>query len=483
VAELVGGEPDAVRLVAQVAAPGLPALTAGRSAFAAVRRLDGGTAVRFGTGSGREWRYEPLLPHRGGSFETAADRLRVALTAAVRLRVATAGQVTADFSGGLDSTSLAFLAAGQAPEVQGFTYHNPLAPADDLRYARRCAPLHPALRHRVVLGSADSLNFADLHLPAAPADEPDVGVLLARTPCRLAPVAAAGSDLHLVGDGGDALLTAPYGYLADLLRRGHVRRAHRDATVLARRWRQAPAALLARAARLSTVSRRQAYTELAEAWERPAPTPRPLAAASPIGWWPAPGPEVGWFTGHARADLVELALARAGEPARAGGVADFVTGQELAANAADHRLFRDAGADRWGVPLHAPFFDHEVVRACLAVPAARRADPPAAKPLLVRALDGLVPGEVLHRATKGDYTAETYQGLRRAAAVLRTLFVEPRLADLGLIEPGPVRESLDRATLGLPMPLPSLERLVAAEVWLRARENDGVIPEPEAAHG
>src|SRR5690242_19576890 len=48
VAELAGAKLDTVRLAAQIAAPGLPALTAGRSAFAAVRRLDGGTALHAG---------------------------------------------------------------------------------------------------------------------------------------------------------------------------------------------------------------------------------------------------------------------------------------------------------------------------------------------------------------------------------------------------------------------------------------------------
>ncbi|MFL6076929.1 MAG: albusnodin/ikarugamycin family macrolactam cyclase [Mycobacteriales bacterium] len=470
VAREVGSELDSLRLTAFFAAPTVPALMAGRSAFAAVKSLGGGRALRFATDGLREWTYEALSPQRDEPLEEVATRFREALSVAVRERVSQADRVTADFSGGLDSTALAFLAVRETDSLSAFTYHNPLVPADDLSYAEKFAQLDPRIDHRIVLGSSTSLTFARLDDLGPPSDEPDVSAMIARIPLRLGPVADAGSTVHLVGDGGDALLTAPPSYLTDLLRRGHLRRAVRDATSLAHGWRMSPARLLREAARLTRVDLPAAFVRLATAWERPVPASPELTSTPPIGWWPAPGAETTWLTRSARAALATAARSCAEDSDSGGRVGDHIARQELLTNAADHRLFRDGAADRLGVRLHAPFFDHAVVRACLGTAAYRRADPPRAKPLLAKAMEGLVPAEVFGRQGKGDYTAEMYQGLRSARATLRKMFAAPRVADLGLVEPGPVLAAVSRADLGNPVPFLSLERLVALEVWLRSRE-------------
>ena len=103
---------------------------------------------------------------------------------------------------------------------------------------------------------------------------------------------------------------------------------------------------------------------------------------------------------------------------------------------------------------------------------ATRADPWSYKPLLQSALTGLVPSEVFARRTKGDYSAEDYRGARRAITELRTLLRDSRLADLGVIEPGPVLAALDRMVTGIGVPLGPLNTLLATELWLRTM-NDG----------
>ncbi|MEV8410786.1 asparagine synthase-related protein [Streptomyces niveus] len=115
----------------------------------------------------------------------------------------------------------------------------------------------------------------------------------------------------------------------------------------------------------------------------------------------------------------------------------------------------------------APFLDSDVIRACAALPAHLRAAPPAFKPLLGAALADLVPAPVLARRTKGDYGDEDYQGARACARELRGLLVDSRLAELGVVEPSAVVAALDRAVMGLRVPFPALNRLLAAEIWLR----------------
>jgi asparagine synthase (glutamine-hydrolysing) len=146
--------------------------------------------------------------------------------------------------------------------------------------------------------------------------------------------------------------------------------------------------------------------------------------------------------------------------------ADIASWAEVRQSADVHRALRRLG-HHMGVAVHAPFLDGAVVRAALAVPASRRADPRSSKPLLARALAETVPAAVFARRTKGDYTAEEYRGVRRSARTLLDLLSHSRLADLGVIEPGPVRDMVYRWLAGAPVPLGSLSQLIATELWLR----------------
>jgi asparagine synthase (glutamine-hydrolysing) len=148
------------------------------------------------------------------------------------------------------------------------------------------------------------------------------------------------------------------------------------------------------------------------------------------------------------------------------GAGDVVTLGRLRTQTLTQRAARDAGAG-FGIAVHAPFLDTEVVRACLTLPAHRRADPVVPKPLLRVALAGLVPEPVLSRPTKGDYTRDAYLGIRRAAPALRRLLSSPAAADHGLIDPVPVRAALAGAIQGLPTPWGALNQVFAVELWLR----------------
>jgi len=77
-------------------------------------------------------------------------------------------------------------------------------------------------------------------------DEPSLETLIGtRTQRRLSPASAG--DLHLTGDGGDAVLTGTLTYLGDLARAHQLRQLRREATGWAR-LRHRPAAPLLRAA-------------------------------------------------------------------------------------------------------------------------------------------------------------------------------------------------------------------------------------------
>jgi asparagine synthase (glutamine-hydrolysing) len=472
--------PDPLSAAAHIACSGILPLWWGRSAYAGVGRVEGGMTLRARHGLVEIDPARLPLPVPGTPLADGAAMLRDALVTGIRAR--RAGQpVSADFSGGLDSSSVAFLAADSgATPVTAVSYHQPLAPAADLDDAIRLAALSPGLDLTVVSGAAETLPFAGLAEALAGAmtgAEPAPQVLAARRDARrLAVASASGTRLHLTGEGGDAILMAAPSYLADLARRHALGALWRHCGVYARLRHAAPAALAARAIRLAGTSPGAALRATAADLARP--TAGSAGWEGLVSWWPRPQ-AAGWLTASARQQLAELA----GDPETARAVpagvgpADLAALADLRRSGAASRHLRALGR-RQGLAVHAPFLDTAVVRAALSVAAVARADPESYKPMLGAALAGLVPAEVFARRTKGDYSAEYYLGARQAAAELRRLLSDSRLADLGVIEPGPVLSALDRMTAGIAVPLGPLTTLIATEVWLRAQAGTGTGKEP-----
>jgi asparagine synthase (glutamine-hydrolysing) len=479
-----GHGPDPLTAAAHIACPAVLPLWTRRSAFTGVARLEGGEILRAVRGTLRIERGLSPLPARGRSLAAGADLLREALVAAVVARCADRA-VSSDFSGGLDSTSVAFLAAAvNRLPVEAVAYHQRLAPADDLAHAITYAGLDERIALTVVHGSPASLPFAGSTSGGA---EPHAGSLAAaRSAARLAVVARSEGSLHLTGEGGDAILLAAPSYLADLARAGHTGTLLRHAAGYARLRQEAPAVLTQRAVRLAVTGPRRALRRLAaqlasaEAGSVPGSgTASSLSWPDNVGWWPSCGQALAWLRPAMRGRLAEIAAdpaTAAAIPAGA-GAADLAALTDLRRSADAQRQLREV-AGPIGVAAHAPFLDETVIRAALSVPAHLRGDPLAYKPLLGAALARLVPAPVFTRRTKGDYSAEDYAGARAAAPRLRALLRDSRLAALGVIEPAPVAAAVDRMIAGLAVPLGPLATLLATEEWLRGRDGEPVPDHP-----
>ncbi|WP_066364522.1 asparagine synthase-related protein [Herbidospora mongoliensis] len=432
--------PDPLTAAIQIACPNVIPLAIGRSFFTDVGR------------------YESTIPAPHGP-------LREALVDAIRRR---GTGVTADFSGGIDSTSLAFLAAAHGP-VEAVVYHHPQLPAADLDAARQAAELSARIRLSVVTGEEKTLPYRGIgsgwQLSAL--DWPAPGLLAhRRAALRLDWAHRTAAPIHLTGEGSDALFQPPPSYLATLVRRGELRKWATHSAQLSR-LRQASALDLAvRAVRLAATSHGQALRGLARSLTRPqtATTPR---AADAVGWWSVSGEAAGWLSPQIRNDLADLA----GDPATARKLSDGTTPARhamlaaLRSAAAAQRFLRTLG-DHFGVAVHAPYLDDAVVGAVLDGPEPDP-DPARAKPRLADTLAGLVPEAVLTRKTKGAYQAEEYAGARAARPEISALLRDSRLADLGVIDPAAVAATLTRLNAGARVPLSALGRLVALEVWLR----------------
>ncbi|WP_336211018.1 asparagine synthase-related protein [Nonomuraea sp. LPB2021202275-12-8] len=445
---------DPIHAAVRIACPSVLPLWAEHSPFRGVSRLPGGVLLRAGRGGVRL-----------STYSAAAPSLRAALTEAVAARCAT-GPISADFSGGLDSTSLAFLAARQV-RVEAIVYHHPQHPAADLAEAVAFARHDERLRLTTVTGNAGTLPYAALPYPELLGTEPArANLAWRRSLLRLEQAAA----LHLTGEGGDALLGAAPSYLGALARRGRWRSLARHCAGQARLRRTSALGLAVRAGKLAGTGPRRALLVLGRDLREPRPSE--LTWASAVTWWPVDRAVLSWLTHAARAEIAD----RLSDPGLAGqvdagaGAAHQAGLTELRHSADAQRHLRELGVLA-GTRVHAPYLDNAVVRACLAVPPERRAHPAVSKPLLGAALHDLVPRAVFARRTKGDYSAEEYQGARVSARRLYRLIDGSRLAELGVVEPKAVRESLDRLLVGAAAPLGGMSMFIATECWLRGSDD------------
>ncbi|MEU7131949.1 asparagine synthase-related protein [Streptomyces sp. NPDC046261] len=406
---------------------------------------------------------EPELPAARG-----VPAVREALAGAVDACTAGGGTVSSDLSGGMDSTSLCFLATREAARGRAKLVTlrwESLAPDnDDTAWAARAAAALPGTEHvtpdrdQWPLWYTDPTGLADI-----PTEEPGTWV---RDSARIAATAelmtGRGSRLHMMGGGGDELFKAFPPYLHDYVR-GHplaafARVRHHRAF---QHWPLWPV--------LRQLADRSTFRQWLAAWADGLTGPPPAAHGRPVpsmAW----GPDVrmpSWATGDAVRTVQRLLHDAAGSaeplaPQRGQHVA-------LAYVQAGGRGVRQLGQvfARLGLEYAAPFLDDAVLESALAVRVAERSAPGRYKPVLAAAMSGIVPDAVLGRSTKGEYSADFHAGLRRNRAALLELFDDSRLARTGLVDAAALRRSLLEVH-PTPDALRSLGPTLGSEMWLRS---------------
>ncbi|MFB1044257.1 albusnodin/ikarugamycin family macrolactam cyclase [Streptomyces chrestomyceticus] len=470
-AALDGAPVDPVALAAHLAL-GQPDVLGQRSLFRTVRRVPTGHLLLIGPEQAAAVPYEPA-EYQPVHLRDAAATVRAALAEAVAVRL-DGRPVSADLAG-LDSTALACLAARSGP-VAAVTFADARLRDDDLAYAVRTAAAVPNLHHHAVRARPQCVYYAGLDdvssLPAT--DAPNAYVVTASIKQAVLDAVAGqqARGVHFTGAAGDAVLSAPSSYLADLLRTRQYRRAFRHARTHARLRHTSVWTVLHRAHPSSR-------TDLPGAWRqwaavlRQAPREWVPQTQRPVAWTPLLA-TADWMSPDVRGQLANELDTAAGHSAGAPRLlAAWAGRQDLARLGADTAGWREIALAGHSTELAAPFLDNEVIRACLAVPAEERGAPDRYKPLLGEAFagTGVLPDFVLSRVTKGGFNALAYAGLTRHAPVLADLLgASSRLVAAGLASQAPVAQMLARAATGRPTAQGALHLAVAAEVWLRQRE-------------
>lgn len=405
----------------------------------------------------REWWSppEPELP-----LPVGAPRIRDALREAVRARTHDVDKITSDLSGGMDSTSVAFLAAEDSARLLVSREATPDLSNDDGVWADRAAAMLPNSEYRITPWEEQPFQLAGLLRPDFDLEEPlefirtrDHEILQARKSAEW------GSTRHLTGHGGDQLfLPSPPG-LHTLVRR-HPRRALRAvrANTAMMRWKMLPT--------FRELADNSSYGQWLTSAAASLTAPPPKFDVAAIGWGSslrmAP-----WATRDA-VDAVRGQLRGAAE--------DVVP---LASSRGDHEVLHfvrgcgdtmrqvDRISRRYGVSWESPFLDDRVVEATLAVRVDHRNVPGSYKPALAAAMRGVVPDELIQRPTKAEYSAEVYEGLRRHQDELMDICDDLKLAELGLVDAEALRSSLLRSHPG-PRTMVPLMPTLACESWLRS---------------
>ncbi|MDN3297890.1 lasso peptide isopeptide bond-forming cyclase [Streptomyces ficellus] len=393
------------------------------------------------------------------TLAAGAPYAREALTEAVDARTRQGGVVSCDLSGGLDSTSITFLADRSPARVVASTWPG-RDPADtDLRWARKAAAYLPDVEHVVWDADASPLVYTDLLTIDDLLDEPTIGVMdRSRVLHHLPGMAERGSRLHLTGIGGDHVAWCSEAYYHRLLRTRP----------------------------LFALRQLRGFRAL---WQWPlGGTVRALADSRPYGRWladagrrlreplaPTVSSGLGWGMPPRLFDWVTPEAARAAERALRDAATTAVPLHPDRGLHADLEQIRsctrvirqwDRMAARAGVPMASPFLDDRVIEACLAVDPGERVTPWQYKPLLTAAMRGIVPEPCLTRTNKAAASMDASNGLREHRGDLLALWEDSRLERLGLVDGAALRRLAQRpATPGLQDAI--LYSTIACEVWLR----------------
>uniref|UniRef100_A0AAU2V6J5 asparagine synthase (glutamine-hydrolyzing) n=1 Tax=Streptomyces sp. NBC_00003 TaxID=2903608 RepID=A0AAU2V6J5_9ACTN len=459
-ASAVGADPDPRELAVRLLWP-VPHPLNETSVWEGVTAVPPGEALHLAS-DGRTMRTsrwwtppEPVQPLAAG-----APLVRQALAEAVDARTRQGGVVSCDLSGGLDSTSVCFLADRSPARVLASTWPGRDPADDDLEWAKRAADHLPDVEHVVWDADDSPLVYTDLLDIDDPMDEPTIGVMdRARVLHHLPGLRERGSRLHLTGIGGDHIAWCSEAYYHRLLRRRPLfaLRQLRGFKVLFD-WP------------LSGMARTLADSRPYGRWLADAAghlrAPFPLTVAGALGW-SAPPRLFDWVTPEAEGLVREAmteraATARPLHPDR-GLHADLEAIRDCT------RVVRlwDGMAARAGVPMASPFFDDRVIETSLAVRPRERVTPWAYKPLLTTAMRGIVPDECLRRANKAHASMDASNGLREHRGDLLALWDDSHLARMGLVDQEVLRTLARRpATPGLQDAI--LYSTIACEVWLRS---------------
>ena len=119
------------------------------------------------------------------------------------------------------------------------------------------------------------------------------------------------------------------------------------------------------------------------------------------------------------------------------------------------------------VEIRYPYLDRRMLEFTMSLPLEQKLRPHETRSIARRSLRGVVPPGVLQRTSKMGPTESIFRGLASGWPRIAPLFDEPRIAALGIVEPESFRAALTRARHGIATNSALLLSTIALELWLR----------------
>jgi asparagine synthase (glutamine-hydrolysing) len=419
--------------------------------FAEARKLPPGYLLAWEGGEVELRRYArpgpvPGESPRSGSIEELAAELREVLDDSVRAHLVADVPVGVLLSGGVDSGGLAALASRHASEpLKTFSIGFEEAGFDELSRARQVAERYRTDHHELVL-RADAVELLPRLVEAF--DEP-FGDSSALPTYLVSQLAAGNVKTALSGEGGDELFGGYYTYVADLL----ARRVGRLAA-LARPLAEA----------LPSRSDRVGFDYKAKRFARAAALP-PLERHH--GWKEIFSPEsrAELAPGASTRDPLDLYRERYAETAGADPLARMQD-LDLGIYLVDDLLVKtDRLSMAHSLELRVPFLDQRVSEFAFSLPRKLKVRGFDKKRLLRRALEPLLPREVIHGRKQG-FSIPIAAWLRGPLEPFaREVLAPSALSRQGLLDPTAVTPILDRHCSGREDLSRQIWGLMALTLW------------------
>lgn len=406
------------------------------------------------------WR--PPRPDR--SAAELADDLREAVIEALLLRTNGRREVSADLSGGLDSTTLCFFLGELGIKPHTLFLASADVANNDHRWADRAAS-ELGSDHRAVPYDSVIPHLLDERtgtVATAPEGPGIANTALASVPMIEELMGDTGTTLHLNGHAGDALFGSVSTMLWSLFHSGEPGRYRAI-------WRFRVLNRYPIGQTLRMVARNGSYLRDLLRISTHALDGRDEGIAGHSRWVPLPKVHPA-LTETARRHLRRLAEEAAAEERHE--LSDDRMVHQILDYLVVHgnvvRRMNQAAAPTAGIAFDSPYLHRRVVEAALSLRVGERVRQRPAKPLLAAARPPGMSLDYFTRPDKGDYTAEVFAQHRAVKPVLRRLFADgSALEDLGLISAERVLRMNDRYAID-GTAYTDLDNIMIAERWLRS---------------
>jgi len=403
-------------------------------------------------------------PGQDSSLAELAGRLGDDIVAALHRRTAAHQTVSADLSGGLDSTTLNFFLSGVGRKAHTlFLESGDIANNDHAWAGRAAAEL--GTDHRVVPYASLLPHLLDERtctVTSCPEGPSLANTALGSVPLVEGVMADTATTLHLNGHAGDALFGPVSTMLWSLTHSPEKRR-------LRRAWRLR---LLNRYPLVPTVRMLARKTSYRQDLLRIAGHPfdrRDDDVASWSRWVTLPDVHPA-LTEAAREHLRQAAATAAdsGQAQLAGDRTAHQILQYLVAHGNAVRRMNQAAAPGAGITFDSPYLDRRIVETSLSLRIGDRTHQRPAKPLLAAARPPEMALDYFTRPDKGDYTAETFNQHKALKPLLRELFANgSALEEMGLVSGEHIVRTVDEFTVS-GTSYADLDNIAFAERWLRS---------------